>query len=278
MASYKRIKKDDWELLVDLDHEFFYYLDRFYKLLNLPIALLPSGKKDNYKNILSVKQCDIHYENKNGLSNSTHFYVVNYSNYLNTELNRIINKHLNRIYDDIMKIKSKYGYKSSRRHRMPKIIRLNIEDSGLDSATFSSNYTEKVRTFSHEQLEKYIERDFKGFGRLFSFLLNSGNYQKLGLIYPTYDHRLTINKHSQTSLNNGIVLFKDPDKDLKLTLKNQSISYKNRRSDCLFDKRTSLTLTNHDGVELKIYASSEFEDVDKLIQFCEKMYQINYLV
>ncbi|CAH8182229.1 hypothetical protein [Vibrio aestuarianus] len=278
MASYKRIKKDDWELLVDLDHEFSYYLDRFYKLLNLPIALLPSGKKDNYKNILSVKQCDIHYENKNGFGNSTHFYVVNYSDYLNKELNRIINKHLNRIYDNIMKIKSKYGYKSSRRHRIPKIIRLNIDDSGLDSATFSSNYTEKVRTFSHEQLEKYIEKDFKGFGRLLSFLLNSGNYQKLGLIYPTYDHRLTINKHSQTSLNNGIVVFKDPDKDLKLTLKNQSISYKNRRSDCLFDKRTSLTLTNHDGVELKIYASSEFEDVDKFIQFCEKMYQINYLV
>ncbi|HFG1882319.1 TPA: hypothetical protein ACGF2H_003548, partial [Vibrio cholerae] len=179
-------------------------------------------------------------------------------------------------YDDIMKIKSKYGYKSSRRHRMPKIIYLN--DTEFDSATFSSNYTEKVRTFSHEQLEKYIERDFKGFGRLFSFLLNSRNYQKLGLIYPTYDHRLTINKHSQTSLNNGIVLFKDPDKDLKLRLKNQSINYKNRRSDCLFDKRTSLTLTNHDGVELKIYASSEFEDVDKFIQFCEKIYQINYLV
>ncbi|EOX3381040.1 hypothetical protein ACPFUC_003544 [Vibrio cholerae] len=276
MASYKRIKKDDWDLLVDLDYEFFYYLDRFYKLLNLPIALLPSGKKDNYKNILSVKQCDIHYENKNVLGNSTNFYVVNYSDCLNKELNRIINKHLNRIYDDIMKIKSKYGYKSSRRHRMPKIIHLN--DTEFDSATFSSNYTEKVRTFSYEQLEKYIEKDFKGFGRLFSFLLNSGNYQKLGLIYPTYDHRLTINKHSQTSLNNGIVLFKDTDKDLKLTLKNQSISYKNRRSDCLFDKRTSLTLTNHDGVELKIYASSEFEDVDKFIQFCEKMYQINYLV
>lgn len=276
MVSYKRIKKDDWDLLVDFDHEFFYYLDRFYKLLNLPIALLPSGKKDNYKNILSVKQCDINYENKNGLGNSTHFYVVNYSDYLNKELNRIINKHLNQVYDDIMKIKSKYGYKSSRRHRMPKIINLN--GTGFDSATFSSNYTEKVRTFSQEQLEKYIEKDFKGFGRLFSFLLNSGNYQKLGLIYPTYDYRLTINKHSQTSLNNGIVLFKDPDKDLKLTLKNQSISYKNRRSDCLFDKRTSLTLTNHDGVELKIYASSEFEDVDKFIQFCEKMYQINYLV
>ncbi|MGY5586037.1 hypothetical protein [Vibrio cincinnatiensis] len=48
MASYKRIKKDDWDLLVDLDYEFFYYLDRFYKLLNLPIAILPSGKKDKY--------------------------------------------------------------------------------------------------------------------------------------------------------------------------------------------------------------------------------------
>lgn len=276
MASYKRIKKDDWNILVDLDHEFFYYLDRFYKLLNLPIAILPSGKKDKYKEILSVKQCDTCFERTDGFAFSSHFYVVNYSDYLNKELNRIITKHLQTIYDEIMLIKSKYGYKSSRRHRMPKIINLN--GTGFDSATFSSNYTEKVRAFSQDQIEKYIENDYRGFGRLFTFLLNSGNYQKLGLVYPTYDHRLTINKHSQNSLNNGIVLFKDSDKDLKLTLKHQSLIYKNRRSDCLFDKRTSLILTNDDGDELKIYASSEFEDVDKFIQFCEKMYRINYIV
>ncbi len=276
MTVYKRIKKDDWDILRDLDQDFFYYLDKFYKLLNLPIALLPSGKKDNYKNILSVKQCDIHYENKNGLGNSTHFYVVNHSDYLNKELNRIITKYLQPIYDEIMLIKSKYGYKSSRRHKMPKIISLN--DTEFDSATFSSNYSEKVRPFTLSQIEQYIEKDYQGFGRLFSFLLNSGNYEKLGMVYSTYDHRLTINKHSQSSLNNGIVVFKDPDKELKLTLKHQSISYKNRRADCLIDKRTTLTLTNDDGAELKIYASSEFEDVDKFIQFCEKMYQINYTV
>ncbi len=276
MTVYKRIKKDDWDLLRDLDQDFFYYLNRFYNQINVHIALLPSGKPNNYKDTISVKECETCYENSSGFSISTHFYVVNYRHRLNKELKKIINKHLQPIYDEIMLIKSKYGYKSSRRHKIPKIINLN--DTEFNSATFSSNYSEKVRSFTLSQIEQYIEHDYQGFGRLFSFLLNSGNYEKLGMVYSTYDHRLTINKHSQSSLNNGIVVLKNPDKELKLTLKHQSISYKNRRADCLIDKRTTLTLINDDGAELKIYASSEFEDVDKFIQFCEKMYQINYSV
>lgn len=258
MTKYKKIPTEEQAILTALKIEFDDCITATKNALNTT-----SNFDVNETSSRTITTCNITNAN----------FVIFKVNDNNLKIINNMMDFCNDCYVKALEIKKKYGYDDVRTFRTPTYIDKSLMSPEI--ITLSVNQSLKIRPFQEEKIQEWTEKNYRGFGDLWSLIGQCEKVNDYGFSYIANDFRCRVRGDEQKSLNNGIFIGVGDDTKTVLNVRiNPSKSVK--RQDYLGDQRTYFTVENPEKKILKIYSKNESEESKNLLNDLKDMYSIKF--